>query len=71
MLRSIRERTGCALLVIEHDMPLLLGLVDRVYALAEGQVIGEGSPAEIVRDPRVVTSYLGGNPKTIARSGAV
>src|SRR5581483_2655303 len=59
LLLSLRDRTGCSILLIEHDMPLLLGLADRVYALETGVVIAEGAPDEVVHDPEVVRSYLG------------
>jgi ABC-type branched-subunit amino acid transport system ATPase component len=50
-------------------MPLLLGLVDRLYALETGRVIAQGRPQEVVADPRVVRSYLGDDPAAIERSG--
>ena len=58
-LRQIRDHLDCSLLVIEHDMPLITGLADRIVALDSGGVIAEGTPEEIVRHPRVVESYLG------------
>lgn len=69
MLRRVRDELGCAMLVIEHDMPLLLGLVDRLYALETGRVISSGTPQEVVADPRVIRSYLGDDPSAIERSG--
>ena len=71
LLGRIRAETGAALLVIEHDMPLLLGISDRLYALETGAVIEQGRPAEVVRAPRVVASYLGNDLSVINRSGAV
>jgi len=59
MLRRIRDETGCAIMLIEHDMNLLLGLSDRIYALDFGAVIAEGTPKKISRDKRVLSSYLG------------
>jgi branched-chain amino acid transport system ATP-binding protein len=59
MLRRIRDETGCSIVLIEHDMGLLLGLSERVYALDFGRVIAEGSPEEITQDPQVLSSYLG------------
>ena len=59
MLRRIRDDTGCSIVLIEHDMGLLLGLSERVYALDFGRVIAEGSPNEITKDPQVLSSYLG------------
>ncbi len=70
LLRTIQEETGCALLVIEHDMPLITGLSDRMIALELGAPIVEGTPTEVTTDPRVVSSYLGGDMATINRSGA-
>ena len=70
LLLGLRDRTGCAIVLIEHDMPLLLGLADRVYALETGVVIAEGSPDTVVHDPEVVRSYLGTDASVIDRSGA-
>lgn len=71
LLRRIQRETGCSLLLIEHDMPLLTGVSDRMVALEVGRVIAEGSPAEVTRHPKVVSSYLGGDAATINRSGDV
>jgi ABC-type branched-subunit amino acid transport system ATPase component len=70
LLLSLRDRTGCSIVLIEHDMPLLLGLADRVYALETGRVIAEGPPDVVVHDPEVVRSYLGTDATAIERSGA-
>jgi branched-chain amino acid transport system ATP-binding protein len=71
LLRRVQEATGTSILVIEHDMPLLSGLCDRMVALELGEVIAEGTPAEVLDHPRVVESYLGTDATAIARSGAV
>jgi hypothetical protein len=55
--------------VIEHDMPLITSISDRMVALELGHPIVEGAPAEVIRDPQVVESYLGGDIAAINRSG--
>jgi branched-chain amino acid transport system ATP-binding protein len=70
LLQRIRHETGCAMLVIEHDMPLITALSDEILALDLGSVVLQGTPDEVMTDPRVVTSYLGGDLATIERSGA-
>jgi branched-chain amino acid transport system ATP-binding protein len=69
LLLRIRDETGASLLVIEHDVPLLLSISDRIVALDLGEVVTEGPPNDVVNNPRVVASYLGTTQATIARSG--
>ena len=69
LLLDIRRATGCAMLVIEHDMPLITSLSDQIVALELGRVVLQGTPDEVLADPRVVSSYLGGDLSTIQRSG--
>ncbi len=71
LLSSIRDRTGAALIVIEHDMPLLMSVAERVYALETGRVVAEGTPEAVVHHPEVVRAYLGDDLSAINRSGAV
>jgi branched-chain amino acid transport system ATP-binding protein len=71
LLLRIKDEVGCALLVIEHDMPLITGISDRLLALELGHVIADGVPDEVVRHPDVVASYLGTNAAAISRSGSV
>jgi branched-chain amino acid transport system ATP-binding protein len=71
LLRRVQGVTGAAILVIEHDMPLLTGLCDRMVALELGEVIAEGTPSEVLAHPRVIESYLGTDSAAINRSGAV
>jgi branched-chain amino acid transport system ATP-binding protein len=70
LLLRIRDMTGASVLIIEHDVPLLSSISDRVIALDLGEIIAVGTPEEVVRDPRVVGSYLGQSEDVIARSGA-
>jgi ABC-type branched-subunit amino acid transport system ATPase component len=69
LLRRIRTELDCAVLIVEHDMPLLMGLCDRIYAMELGQVIASGTPDEILAHPKVIASYLGTDRTAIHRSG--
>ena len=71
VLRSIQATTGCTMLIIEHDMPLIMDLADRIVALESGRLLAEGTPAQIRRHPEVIRSYLGSTAETIDRSGTV
>jgi ABC-type branched-subunit amino acid transport system ATPase component len=70
LLLRVREHTGCSVMVIEHDMPLLSTICDRMIALELGAVIAEGTPTEVLEHPAVVESYLGTDESAINRSGA-
>lgn len=62
LLLEVRRELGAAMIVIEHDMPLIMAISDRMYCLELGRVIAEGPPGEVRADPRVVASYLGTTP---------
>jgi branched-chain amino acid transport system ATP-binding protein len=69
LLIRIRDTLGASLVVIEHDMPLLAGIADRMVALDQGNLLFEGTPDEVLHDPMVIASYLGETQMAIARSG--
>jgi branched-chain amino acid transport system ATP-binding protein len=70
LLLRLRDELGCSIVVIEHDMPLIRSVSDRLVALESGTVISEGAPDDVMVDPAVVESYLGNTASVIARSGS-
>jgi branched-chain amino acid transport system permease protein len=61
VILGLRAR-GLTVVLIEHDMQLVMGLCDRIVVLNHGEKITEGTPQEVVADPRVVEAYLGSEP---------
>jgi branched-chain amino acid transport system ATP-binding protein len=58
-LRGARERFGCGLMVIEHDMRVIMSLCERVQVLDYGRTLSVGTPEQIRSDPGVISAYLG------------
>ncbi|MDH5371447.1 MAG: ABC transporter ATP-binding protein [Acidimicrobiia bacterium] len=59
LIGRIRDEKGYAIVLIEHDMPVIKGVSDRVVALDYGKKIAEGSYDEVAADPQVIAAYLG------------
>ncbi|MHB8669095.1 MAG: ABC transporter permease subunit [Acidimicrobiales bacterium] len=71
VLREIREHLGATMVVVEHDIPLMMGLVDRLYVLNVGKLLAEGPPQLLRNNEAVVAAYLGTDERVINRSGAL
>jgi ABC-type branched-subunit amino acid transport system ATPase component/sugar phosphate permease len=71
LLRRIRFETGCSILIIEHDMPLISSVSDELLALDRGRILTRGVPADVLNNDEVITAYLGGSDEAIRRSGSL
>ncbi|CAN5786085.1 hypothetical protein BH23ACT2_BH23ACT2_23180 [soil metagenome] len=69
LIHQIRDETGASLVVVEHDIPLVESVADRLVAMDGGRVIATGTPAEVLTDAAVITSYLGTDEAAVRRSG--
>ena len=70
LIRSIREKRGLSIILIEHVMPAVMRLSDRVIVLDAGKKIAEGKPQQVVTNPRVVAAYLGESASAAAAAQA-
>ena len=70
LLRRVRDQTGAAVVIVEHDMPLLRLVCDRLVAMVSGTVIAQGTPDEVLSHHAVIASYLGDDRVAVERSGA-
>jgi branched-chain amino acid transport system ATP-binding protein len=70
LLKRVRFETGCSMLLIEHDMPLISAVSDELIALDRGGLILRGAARVVLEDERVIESYLGGSEAAFNRSGS-
>jgi ABC-type branched-subunit amino acid transport system ATPase component/ABC-type branched-subunit amino acid transport system permease subunit len=71
LLARLRHELSLTMVVIEHDMPLIMGLSDRIVCMADGEEIAIGTPEQVQRHPAVITAYLGGAiPEAVAAGAA-
>jgi ABC-type branched-subunit amino acid transport system ATPase component len=70
LIKRVQRELDATLIVVEHDLPLIMSISDRIYCLEAGRVIAHGEPEHVRNDPLVVASYLGTDDRAIQRSNA-
>jgi branched-chain amino acid transport system ATP-binding protein len=70
LIRNIRDR-GVTILLVEHDMPMVMSVSDRIVVLNYGRIIAEGPPEDIRKNPAVIEAYLGQGAKEVVKEVAI
>ena len=68
LIDQVKNELGATMILIEHDMPLVMSLSDRIYCMSAGRVIAEGPPEQMRTDSAVIAAYLGTDDRAIDRS---
>ena len=71
LLRRLHQLTGATICIVEHDVPLVVGLADRLVVMETGRIVSAGQVDAVLRDPVAIEAYLGASREALARSGAV
>jgi ABC-type branched-subunit amino acid transport system permease subunit/ABC-type branched-subunit amino acid transport system ATPase component len=70
-LRALRSHLGATVVVIDHDVPMMVELADRLYVLEAGVVIAEGPPSIVHTDARVMAAYVGNGQRAVGATDSV
>ena len=69
LLRTLHELTGATIAIVEHDVPLVVGLAHRLVVMETGRVVSAGPVNDVLQDSAAIEAYLGASQEALARSG--
>ncbi|MEY2421896.1 MAG: hypothetical protein QOI95_1963 [Acidimicrobiaceae bacterium] len=70
LLRRLHDLTGATICIVEHDVPLVVALADRLVVMEAGKIVSAGPVADVLQDSAAIEAYLGASEEALARSGA-
>jgi branched-chain amino acid transport system ATP-binding protein len=65
VVRSVRDDHGAGVLLIDHNVPLIMEVCDRIHVLDQGRTLAQGTPAEVRQNIDVANAYLGGSGRDV------